>query len=114
MQVRVGDWPITLERHVIANDTSYVISFRDQHSANTVAETSLEFCTLPDLKYFAKGLLSLKAGATGDIAEYSTYTIKRFDVKKDGGAWYTLSYGRGITNFRQFEANVLVRAINGL
>jgi hypothetical protein len=66
------------------------------------------------LRYFQKGLAALKKGATGDIAKFKDYTIKRVDIKKDG-IWYILSCGMGsITNFKQTEADKIISAITTL
>jgi hypothetical protein len=112
VELRQGEkWPINLQRVTKESDTCYVLQFRDQQSANSDIMTTLKFPNLEQLRYFQKGLAALKKGATGDIAKFKDYTIKRVDIKKDG-IWYILSCGMGsITNFKQTEADKIISAI---
>jgi hypothetical protein len=115
IQVRSGLWPISLQKIIVYGDTSYALQFRDQQFMNANITATLQFCSLGDLKDFAKGLSALKMGTNGDIAQYNSYTIKRVDVKKESLTWYTLiSEGGAVTNFKQFEANLLIRTINNI
>jgi hypothetical protein len=115
IQVRLGAWPISLQKVMVYGDTSYALEFRDQQFTNANIMASLPFCSLGELKDFAKGLVALGKGTTGDIAQYNSYTLKRVDVKKDGNTWYTLiDAGGAVTNFKQSESNILIRTINNL
>jgi len=88
VELRQGEkWPINLQRVTKESDTCYVLQFRDQQSANSDIMTTLKFPNLDQLRFFQKGLSALKKGATGDIAKFKDYTIKRVDIKKDG-IWY--------------------------
>ena len=112
LELRQGEkWPINLQRVTKESDTCYVLQFRDQQSANSDIMTTLKFPSLAQLKYFQLGLAALKKGATGDIAKFKDYTIKRVDLKKDG-IWYILSCEMGsITNFKQPVADKMIAAI---
>lgn len=110
LDVRQGTWPISLQRITKESDTSYVLQFRTQESMNAVIFKSLRFSNLEQLKYFQKGLSALKSGATGDVAEFKDYTIKRVDVKKEG-IWYILNCDGGLTNFQQPEADRIIDVI---
>ena len=112
VELRQGEkWPITLQRVTKESDTCYVLQFRDQQSSNSEIMTTLKFPNLVQLKYFQQGLAALKKGATGDIAKFKEYTIKRVDLKNDG-ACYILSCEMGsITNFKQPEADKMIAAI---
>jgi hypothetical protein len=115
VELRQGEkWPINLQRVTKESDTCYVLQFRDQQYTTEVVMTTLRFPNLEQLRYFQKGLSALKTGATGDIAKFKDYTIKRVDVKKDG-IWYILSCGAGATtNFKQPEADQFITAITPL
>ena len=112
LELRQGEkWPINLQRVTKESDTCYVLQFRDQQSANSEIMTTLKFPNLTQLRYFQKGLAALKNGATGDIAKFKDYTIKRVDLKKEG-IWYILNCEMGaITNFKQPEADKMITAI---
>jgi len=112
VELRQGEkWPITLQRVTKESDTCYVLQFRDQQSSNSEIMTTLKFPNLAQLRYFQQGLAALKKGATGDIAKFKEYTIKRVDLKNDG-ACYILSCEMGsITNFKQPEADKMIAAI---
>jgi len=112
VELRQGEkWPINLQRVTKESDTCYVLQFRDQQSANSDIMTTLKFTNLVQLRYFQQGLAALKKGATGDIARFKDYTIKRVDIQKDG-IWYILSCEMGaITNFKQPEADKMIAAI---
>lgn len=114
LELRSGAWPINLQKVTKESDTYYELQFRDQGYTNTVIMKSLRFRDLEQLKYFQKGLSSLKTGVNGDVAEYKDYTIKRIDVKKEG-IWYTLNLGEGaLTNFQQPEADKIIATIASL
>ncbi|MEO5592889.1 MAG: hypothetical protein ABIR15_09435 [Chitinophagaceae bacterium] len=112
VELRQGEqWPITLQRVTKESDTCYVLQFRDQQSANSDIMTTLKFPNLSQLRYFQQGLAALKNGATGDVAKFKDYTIKRVDIKRDGIS-YILSCGMGsITNFKQREADKMISTI---
>ncbi len=112
LELRQGEkWPINLQRVTKESDTCYVLQFRDQQSSISDIMTDLRFPNLTQLKYFQQGLTALKKGATGDIAKFKDYTIKRVDIKKEG-TWYILSCELGaITNFKQPEADKMIAAI---
>ena len=115
LELRQGEkWPINLQRVTKESDTCYVLQFRDQQSVNSEIITTLKFTNLEQLRYFQKGLAALKGGATGDVAKFKDYSIKRVDIKKDG-VWYILNCGMGsVTNFKQPEADKIITAISTL
>jgi hypothetical protein len=113
VEVRSGSWPMTLERTVEYRDTSYALEFRDQEVQNGVAMDTLSFTDLQQLRYFQKALSYLKTANNGDIAKFKDYSIKRADKKYDG-AWYILRVKWGSTDFKQPEADVMIKTIKGL
>jgi hypothetical protein len=113
MQVRVGTWPINMQRFIYYTDTCYAIQFRDQHAINAVTYKTMDLETLEQLKYFKEGLVTLKKGHNGDIAEFRNYSIKKVGVKKED-FWYILSYDGAITNFQEAQANRIIFIINDL
>ncbi len=113
LNLRSATWPINLQRVTKESDTCYVLVFRSQEYLNEVIMKTLRFPNLEQLKYFQKGLSTLKAGSTGDVAEFRDYTIKRVDKKKEG-SWYTLVFDDGITNFQQPEADKMIAVISSL
>jgi hypothetical protein len=114
LEMRAGVWPINLQRVTKENDTSYVLLFRDQEYTNEVIMKTLRFRDLTQLKYFQKGLVALKNGSNGDVAEFKEYSLKRVDKKKEG-VWYILNCGEGaLTNFQQPEADKVIAAILSL
>lgn len=112
-EVRTGDWPITLERSVEGRDTTYSLQFRDQQVLTDVVLDTLPFPNLQQLKYFEQALTVLKTGHNGDIAKFKDYTIKRAE-KKYEGIWYILRLKYGSTDFRQPEADLMIKTIRGL
>jgi hypothetical protein len=113
IQVRLAPWPINLQRVIYYTDTCYAIQFRDQSAMNSVSYKTMDLETIGQLKYFKEGLLSLKKGSDGDIAEFRNYSIKKV-YKKKGDAWYILSYDGAVTNFQEAQANRMVYIINDL
>jgi len=113
MQVRVGTWPINMQRFIYYTDTCFAIQFRDQHAMNAVIYKTMGLETKEQLKYFREGLTTLKKGHNGDIAEYSDYSIKKVGMKKED-SWYILSFDGGITNFQEAQANRLIYILNDL
>jgi hypothetical protein len=114
LQVRDGTWPMELQRIIKESDTCYVLEFRDQQYSNVVNMSTLRFGDIEQLRYFMKGLSTLKKGGTGEIARYKDYSVKRIDVKGTG-IWYTLSCGDGeLTNFQQSDADRMIAAIKTL
>jgi hypothetical protein len=113
VEVRTGAWPMTLERTIDRRDTSYALEFRDQEVVNGVAMDTLPFPDLRQLKYFQKALSALKTGNNGDIAKFKDYSIKRADKQYDG-AWYILRVKWGSTDFKQPEADIMIKTIKGL
>ena len=114
LELRADTWPINLQKVTKASDTCYVLTFRTQEYTNAKIMKTLRFASLEQLKYFQKGLSTLKTGNTGDVAEFKDYTIKRVDLNKKEGIWYTLSFDGGLTNFQQIEADRMIAAINKL
>ncbi|MFT3936753.1 MAG: hypothetical protein QM726_24220 [Chitinophagaceae bacterium] len=112
LELRQGEeWPISLQRVTKESDTCYVLQFRDQQSSNSEIVSVLKFPNLGQLRYFQQGLQALKKGATGDVAKFKDYTIKRIDMNK-GSIGYLLSLGMGsVTNFKQPEADKIIAAI---
>jgi hypothetical protein len=112
--VRTGKWPMTLERDIDRRDTSYSLIFRDQQYETGVVMDTLSFENLRQLKYLGQALDVLKKGHNGDIANFSTYSVKRADKRYDGGVWYILRDKFGLTDFQQPEADIMCKTINGL
>jgi hypothetical protein len=112
VELRTGAWPLTLQRIIKESDTCYVLEFRDQQYTTDVNMSSLRFGDLKQLKYFQKGLSTLKAGTSGDIARFKEYSIKRMDVKKQGIMYLLTCNDGSLTNFQQPEADKLIGAIN--
>lgn len=113
VDVRTGEWPMSLERTVDRRDTSYSLQFRDQQVITAVVLDTLPFPNLQQLKYLGKALSALKTGTNGDIARFKTYTITRADKKYDG-IWFVLRDKWGLTDFRQTEADLMIRTIKSL
>ncbi|MEO6314238.1 MAG: hypothetical protein ABIU63_04870 [Chitinophagaceae bacterium] len=113
VDIRTGEWPIALQRTVARSDTSYSLQFRDMQVMSGVVMDTLSFNDVVQLKYFEKALTVLKTGHTGDIARFSDYSIKRAD-KKYQGTWYILKLKYGLTDFKQSEADILIKTIKGL
>jgi hypothetical protein len=111
MQVRLAPWSINMQRIVYYTDTCYAIQFRDQATMNAVIYKTMDLETLEQLKYFKEGLLTLKKGQNGDVAEFRNYTIKKVGTKKEN-SWYILSYDGAVTNFQEAQANRIIFIIN--
>ncbi|HET6252862.1 MAG TPA: hypothetical protein VFE32_02245 [Puia sp.] len=111
--VRVGVWPMNLERDIDRRDTSYALIFRDQQYETNVVMDTLEFENLGQLKYFGQALDVLKKGHNGDIANFKDYSIKRADPRFNG-VWYILRIKFGLTDFQQPEADIMCKTIAGL
>ena len=111
MQVRLAPWSINMQRIVYYTDTCYAIQFRDQATMNAVIYKTMDLETLEQLKYFKEGLLTLKKGQNGDIAEFRNYTIKKVGTKKEN-SWYILNYDGAVTNFQEAQANRIIFIIN--
>ncbi|HTR28402.1 MAG TPA: hypothetical protein VMH27_03980 [Puia sp.] len=112
--VRVGAWPMNLERDIDRRDTTYALIFRDQQYMDFVMMDTLEFANLGQLRYFGQALDVLKKGHNGDIANFKDYSIKRADKRLDGGVWYMLKIKFGLTDFQQPEADIMCKTIAGL
>jgi hypothetical protein len=113
MQVRLAPWPINLQRVIYFTDTCYAFQFRDQSTMNSVAIKTMDLETLEQLKYFKEGLVTLKKGSNGDVAEFRNYSIKRVGTKKEN-SWYILSYDGAVTNFQEPQVNRMIYIINNL
>ena len=109
--VRLEPWPINLQRVIYFTDTCYAFQFRDQSAMNSIAIKTLDLETMEQLKYFKEGLITLKKGANGDVAEYRNYSIKKVGTKKEN-SWYILSYGGAVTNFQEPQVNRMIFIIN--
>jgi hypothetical protein len=119
VELRTGTWPLDLQRIIKDTDTCYALQFRDQQVTNDVNMVTLRFGNLEQLRYFQKGLMALKTGGNGTVANYKNYIIKRMDVKKEDARnmaiWYMISCGDGpITNLQQAEADKMIAAIKTL
>jgi hypothetical protein len=112
MQVRMAPWPINMQRIVYYTDTCYAIQFRDQTAMNAVIYKTMDLETVEQLKYFRDGLITLKKGQNGDVAEFRNYSIKKVGTKKEN-SWYILSYDGAVTNFQEAQANRILFIING-
>jgi hypothetical protein len=113
VEVRSGEWPISLEKSSNRSGDSYSLQFRDQQVMTNVLMDTLPFPDLTQLKYFGKALTALKTGTNGDIAKFKDYSVKRAESKKEG-KWYILRYQWGLTNFQQAEADTLISTIKKL
>lgn len=111
MQVRLAPWSINMQRIVYYTDTCYAIQFRDQSAMNAVLYKTMDFETLEQLKYFREGIMTLKKGQNGDVAEFRDYTLKKVGTKKEN-SWYILNYDGAVTNFQEAQANRIVFIIN--
>jgi hypothetical protein len=113
MQVRMAPWPINLQRVIYYTDTCYAFQFRDQSTMNSVAIKTMDLETMEQLKYFKEGLVTLKKGSNGDVAEFRNYSIKKVGTKKEN-SWYILSYDGAVTNFQEPQVNRMIYIINNL
>jgi hypothetical protein len=111
MQVRLAPWLINMQRIVYYTDTCYAIQFRDQSTMNAMIYKTMDFETLEQLKYFKEGLITLKKGQNGDVAEFRNYSIKKVGTKKEN-SWYILNYDGAVTNFQEAQANRMVFIID--
>ena len=111
MTVRLAPWLINMQRVIYYTDTCYAIQFRDQSLMNSVSLKTMDLETIEQLKYFREGLLTLKKGQNGDIAEFRNYSIKKVGTKKEN-SWYILSYDGAVTNFQEAQANRMIFIIN--
>jgi hypothetical protein len=111
MAVRLEPWPINLQRVIYFTDTCYAFQFRDQSTVNGVYIKTLDLETIEQLKYFRDGLVTLKKGANGDVAEYRNYSIKKVGTKKEN-SWYILNYAGAVTNFQEPQVNRMIYIIN--
>ena len=110
VEIRSGDWPILLQRSIDRSDTTYSLQFRDVQVLNSVVMDTLAFPNSTQLKYFEKALTTLKTGNNGDIARFKDYSIKRAD-KKYEGTWYILQIKWGLTDFKQADADIMIKPI---
>ncbi|MEO5681996.1 MAG: hypothetical protein ABIQ88_05100 [Chitinophagaceae bacterium] len=113
VEIRTGEWPLLLQRSIEQSDTTYSLQFRDVQVLSGVVMDTLAFTNTAQLKYFEKALTTLKTGHTGDIARFKDYSITRAD-KKYEGVWYILKIKWGLTDFKQAEADLMVKTIRGL
>ncbi len=113
INIRLAPWPINIQRIIYYTDTCYALQFRDQGTMNAVNMKTMEIYNMDQLKYLKLGLTTLTKGATGDVAEFKDYSIKRVGTKKEN-SWYILNYDGAVTNFQQSEANRMVTIINNL
>lgn len=113
VEVRSGEWPISLEKTTGKSGASYFLQFRDEQVLTNVVLDTLPFGDLLQLKYFEKALAVLKTGNNGDIAKFKDYSVKRAESRKEG-KWYILRYQWGLTNFQQAEADTLISTIRKL
>lgn len=113
VEIRSGEWPMSLERTIENRDTSYSLLFRDEQVVKGVAMDTLQFPDLEQLRYLGKALSALKTGTNGDIAKFKNYSVQRAD-KKYEGTWYILRDKWGLTSFQQPEADIMTHAIKGL
>jgi hypothetical protein len=112
IEVRTGDWPITLEKNT-ASGIPYSLQFRNQQVMTDVVMDTLPFANLEQIKYFEKALSTLKTAHDGDIAKFKDYSIKRAE-KKYEGVWYILRLKWSSTDFRQPEADLMINTIRNL
>ena len=110
VEIRSGEWPIMLQRHIEQADTTYSLQFRDAQVLSSAVMDTLPFPNLSQLRYFEKALTTLKTGTNGDIARFKDYSITRAE-KKYEGTWYILKFKWGLTDFRQSEADLMINTI---
>lgn len=108
VEIRGGKWPISFE----SNGNAYLLIFRDQQTMVEEVYDTVEFAGRKQLVYFDSALAVLKRGNDGDEANFTTYSVKRADKKFDG-RWYILRTKYSSTNFRQAEADAIVKTIRG-
>ena len=113
VEIRSGEWPIMLQRTIQQSDTTYSLQFRDAQVLSVLVMDTLPFPNLSQLKYFEKALTTLKTGNNGDIAKFKNYSIVRAD-KKYEGTWYILKLKWSLTDFRQSEADLMIKTIRSL
>jgi hypothetical protein len=112
VEVRSGQWPISLERTTDRPGVAYSLIFRDQSVEYTSVSDTLDFADIGQLRYFDQGLAALKKGNNGDVARYKEYSITRADKKYDG-TYYILRADFGQTSFKQTEADIMSKTIRG-
>lgn len=112
VEVRSGQWPISLEKDVDTPGT-YSLIFRNQENMQANVLDTLNFHDLGQLKYFEQALSTLATGHNGDIAKFRDYSLKRAD-KKFEGVWYILTLKWSSTTFQQPEADIMRKTIRGL
>lgn len=110
VEVRSGQWPISLERTTDRPGVAYSLIFRDQMVTNGSVLDTLDFADIGQLRYFDQGLSALKKGNNGDVARFKEYSITRADKKYDG-VYYILRADFGQTIFQQTEADIMSKAI---
>ncbi len=113
IEIRSGEWPIILEESPDRAGAVYTLQFRDMQVMTSSVMDTLVFPNLSQLKYFETALTTLKSGNTGDMARFKDYSIARTDKKNDG-TWYTLKLKYTLTDFKQSEADFMVKTIRGL
>jgi hypothetical protein len=112
VEIRGGAWPIDLERTTDRPGVGYSLIFRDQEEMQATVLDTLDFADAQQLRYFGKGLTALQHGTNGDIARFKDYTLTRADKKFDG-VWYILRPQYGSTSFKQPEADLINKTIQG-
>lgn len=112
VEVRSGQWPISLEKDVDTPGT-YSLIFRNQEYMTANVMDTLNFHDLGQLKYFEQALSVLATGHNGDIAKFKDYSVKRAE-KKFEGVWYILTLKWSSTSFQQQEADIMRKTIKSL
>jgi hypothetical protein len=113
VEVRSGEWPISLAYDRENPQQEYFLEFRDQQVLTGVVLDTLPLANIQQVKYLGQALSALKTGHSGDIAKFKDYSIKRTDsTRKDH--CYLLRYKWGLTNFKQAEADILINSIRNL
>jgi hypothetical protein len=106
VEIRSGKWPISLE----SEGRSYSLIFRDQQVLVEEVYDTLVFANKGQLVYLDSALTVLKRGHDGDEASFSNYSVKRANKKYEGW-WYILRTKYSTCDFRQQEADMIIKAI---
>jgi hypothetical protein len=106
VEIRSGKWPMSFE----SQGNAHLLIFRDQQILMDEVYDTVMYVNRRQLVDLDSALSILKRGHDGDEATFSNYSLKRANKKYDG-MWYILRTKYSSTNFRQVEADVIVRTI---
>lgn len=106
VEIRGGKWPMSLE----SQGNTRLLIFRDQQVLIDEVYDTVTFVNRRQLVDLDSVLAILKRGHDGDEATLPNYTLKRANKKYDG-MYYILRTKYSSTDFRQTEADVIVKTI---